>query len=237
MFALHWSKLWFGFLEIHPWFVPSNKPVKRIFSFICIRQETLQGQTHAIHSFSLLQFSEHPPRLRCMMLHASEVATLSVVILLSARINSSIRCSTVVSVAISTGDLVGHHMRLSNVIERISRPSCEPLYATNTSHRKQETFLYEYPPHWVFLPTKSTTQRCSSVVHPSSTVAILTTEASMRACYLNCHEAGLYCSIVIHIENLLRPLQLFTSICDLFTDSSSYEHGDDANISDFSRQV
>jgi hypothetical protein len=31
--------------------------------------------------------------------------------------------------------------------ERISRPSCEPLYATNTSHRKQETFLYEYPLH------------------------------------------------------------------------------------------
>jgi hypothetical protein len=28
--------------------------------------------------------------------------------------------------------------------ERISRPSCEPLYATNTSHDKQETFLYEY---------------------------------------------------------------------------------------------
>jgi hypothetical protein len=23
--------------------------------------------------------------------------------------------------------------------------SCEPLYVTNTSHRKQETFLYEYP--------------------------------------------------------------------------------------------
>jgi hypothetical protein len=41
--------------------------------------------------------------------------------------------------------LVGHHLRLSNVLERISRLSCEPLYATNTSHRKQGPFLYEYP--------------------------------------------------------------------------------------------
>jgi hypothetical protein len=30
--------------------------------------------------------------------------------------------------------LVGQHLLLSNVLERISRPSCEPLYATNTSH-------------------------------------------------------------------------------------------------------
>jgi hypothetical protein len=29
-----------------------------------------------------------------------------------------------------------HHLRLSNVLERISRPSCESLYATDTSHRK-----------------------------------------------------------------------------------------------------
>jgi hypothetical protein len=31
----------------------------------------------------------------------------------------------------------------------------------------------------------------------------------MRVCYLDCHEAGLCCYLVIHIENLLRPLQLF----------------------------
>jgi hypothetical protein len=45
------------------------------------------------------------------------------------------------------GDLVGLHQRLSNVLERISRPSCELFYATNTSRRKQETFHYEYPLH------------------------------------------------------------------------------------------
>jgi hypothetical protein len=31
----------------------------------------------------------------------------------------------------------------------------------------------------------------------------------MCACYLDCHEAGLCCYLMIHIENLLRPLQLF----------------------------
>jgi hypothetical protein len=43
---------------------------------------------------------------------------------------------------------------LSNVLERISRPSCEWLYATNTSHRKRETCIYAYPLHWVLLPIK-----------------------------------------------------------------------------------
>jgi hypothetical protein len=28
-------------------------------------------------------------------------------------------------------------------------------------------------------------------------------------CYLDCHEAGLCCYLVIYIENLLHPLQLF----------------------------
>jgi hypothetical protein len=31
----------------------------------------------------------------------------------------------------------------------------------------------------------------------------------MRVCYLNCHESGLCCYLVTHIENILRPLQLF----------------------------
>jgi hypothetical protein len=30
----------------------------------------------------------------------------------------------------------------------------------------------------------------------------------MCVCYLDCHEAGLCCYLVIRIENLLRPLQL-----------------------------
>jgi hypothetical protein len=43
--------------------------------------------------------------------------------------------------------LVRHHLRLLNVLERISWHSYEPLYMTNTSHRKHKTFLYEYPLH------------------------------------------------------------------------------------------
>jgi hypothetical protein len=31
----------------------------------------------------------------------------------------------------------------------------------------------------------------------------------MRICYLNCHDAGLCCYLVIHIEDLWCPLQLF----------------------------
>jgi hypothetical protein len=41
----------------------------------------------------------------------------------------------------------------------------------------------------------------------------------MRIYYINCRENGLCCYQVIHIENLLRALQLFASICNLFTDS------------------
>jgi hypothetical protein len=31
----------------------------------------------------------------------------------------------------------------------------------------------------------------------------------MRVCYLDYHEAGMWCYLVIHTENQLRPLQLF----------------------------
>jgi hypothetical protein len=43
----------------------------------------------------------------------------------------------------------------------------------------------------------------------------------LRVCYLECHEAGLCCYLVIHIENLQYYVHYSccTSICDLFTDS------------------
>jgi hypothetical protein len=61
------------------------------------------------------------------------------------------------------GDLVGHYLRHSNVLERISRPSCESFYATNTTHCKQETFLYEYHLYFVILSTKKNLQQNSAV--------------------------------------------------------------------------
>jgi hypothetical protein len=75
------------------------------------------------------------------------------------------------------------HLRLSNDLEKIYRTSCESFYTTDTSHRKQEICLYEYPFNWVLLPTnKRTTERCSSVGYSSSTVAIFTTETSLWTC-------------------------------------------------------
>jgi hypothetical protein len=37
----------------------------------------------------------------------------------------------------------------------------------------------------------------------------------MFVCYLDCHEARLWCYLVIYIENLLRPLQLF-HLCTIY---------------------
>jgi hypothetical protein len=77
--------------------------------------------------------------------------------------------------------LVGQRLRLSNVLERISRPSCEPLYGTNISHPKQETFLhFPYNISFTLSPfahKNRTRERCSS-----NTVAILTTETIIRTC-------------------------------------------------------
>jgi hypothetical protein len=125
------------------------------------------------------------------------------------------------------GNLVGRHLWLSNVLERVSQSNCEPHYVTNTSHHKWETFLYEYPLHWVLLHTKDAQQNTTF----SSTLLKnghhfdywnRPLNLCMPICYLDCHEAGLCCYLVIHIENLLCPLQLFTYICDLFADTALY---------------
>jgi hypothetical protein len=70
------------------------------------------------------------------------------------RLNQHFTCCIVASIAISTGR---PSQASSTTFERPwqdSQPSCEPLYATDTSHRKQETFIHEYPLRWVILPTK-----------------------------------------------------------------------------------
>jgi hypothetical protein len=83
---------------------------------------------------------------------------------------------------------------------------------TNTSHRKQETFLYEYPLHWILLPTKThnrTLLFSNSLLKHGRHFDYWNHPLNMCVCYLERHEAGLCCCLVIHIENLLRPLQLF----------------------------
>jgi hypothetical protein len=110
--------------------------------------------------------------------------------------------------------LIAYHLRLSNIFERSLRPSCELLYVTNTSHRKQKTFLYEHPLHWVLLPTKKNNRRLfySSILLNHGRHFDYWNQPPnmrMRVCYVDCHEAGLCCHPVVHIENSLRSLHLF----------------------------
>jgi hypothetical protein len=47
----------------------------------------------------------------------------------------------------------------------------------------------------------------------------------VRVCYIDCHEAGLCCYVLIHIENLkiyYIHYSCFTSISDLFSDYRMY---------------
>jgi hypothetical protein len=129
----------------------------------------LQGQTHSVQlifsrSFSSLgthrahtSETSNDHALCCVLNHGHTLAQwLHCLSLSSCQLESTFAPSLQLFLTQSQrGDLVGHHLRLSIVLERISRPSHEPLYATNTFHRKQETILYEYTLHWVLLSTKS----------------------------------------------------------------------------------
>jgi hypothetical protein len=98
----------------------------------------------------------------------------------------------------------------------VSRPSCEPLYTTNISHRKQETFLYEYPLHSDLLPTKEKTLNRTLLFGDTHLkhgchfgYGNQPLNIRIYVLYLDCHKAGLCCYLVIHIGNLLRQLQPF----------------------------
>jgi hypothetical protein len=76
---------------------------------------------------------------------------------------------------------------------------------------------------WAFYPwQKRTTERCSSVVHSQALRHLdywtQPLNMHMRVWYLDCHEAGLCCYLVINLENLLRQLQLFYLHLDRFCD-------------------
>jgi hypothetical protein len=44
----------------------------------------------------------------------------------------------------------------------------------------------------------------------------------MSVCYLDCHEAGLCCYLLIQIQNLLHRIQLISFICGPCTDCPQY---------------
>jgi hypothetical protein len=95
---------------------------------------------------------------------------------------------------------------------------------TNNCHRKQETFLYVYRLHWVLVTTKIAQQNGSTLLKHGRHFDYWNEPLNMRMriCYLDCHEAGLCCYLVIHIEILLRLLQLLYFHCDLFTAAPSH---------------
>jgi hypothetical protein len=101
------------------------------------------------------------------------------------------------------GDLVGHYLRRLKALERISQPNCEPLYATNTSHRKLESFLNEYPSPQVRLPTRThnSTLLFGRILFKHGRHFDYSNHAlnmRMRFCYVDCHQAGLGCYLLIH---------------------------------------
>jgi hypothetical protein len=121
---------------------------------------------------------------------------------------------------------VGHHLRFSNVLESISPPSCEPLYAINTSHRKHEIFLYEYPFHWIFVPQRKAQQ------NPVLRQYIPQARSPFWLLKLACeHEhvrllPRLWWSWTVLLPSDTQTTycvhySCFTSVCGLFTDSPS----------------
>jgi hypothetical protein len=226
MFPLHRSTLWFGLVVMHPWFVSSNnllsisspssayhkkcckdRPIQLIFSW-----PLSSLGTHHAYTFRNFKWS-------CIMLYAkpwkypSAVATM---LLSSFQLESTLPPTAHLFLLQSQqGNLVRHHLRLTNIFERISRPSCEPLYMTNAFHHKQETFPFENLLHWVLLPTKKhKTEHFFSVVHSSSSLHFdfwnQPLKMCMRVCYPDLrHGAGLCCYLVTHLGNLLCPFRLF----------------------------
>jgi hypothetical protein len=209
---------------MHPWFISSNNPVKHIFSFICMPQEMLQGQAYSVHFFldpsvllsptvHKLSETSNDQALYCMLNHGNIlVQLLRCLSLTSYQLESTLPLAVQLLLSQSQeSDLVRHHLPLSYVLEKNSCPCCEPLYVTNTSHRKQEIVVYECPFHWVLLATKTynrTRLFGSTLLKHGRHFDYWNQPLNMctRICYLDCHEAGLCCYILTHIENLLRPL-------------------------------
>jgi hypothetical protein len=74
--------------------------------------------------------------------------------------------------------------------------------------------LYDYPLQWVLLPTKSHNRALffgSTILKHGRQFDYWNQplNISMRIWYLDCHEAGLCCDVVIQVESLSRPLLLF----------------------------
>jgi hypothetical protein len=85
-------------------------------------------------------------------------------------------------------------------------PNCEPLYVTNTSHRKQETFQPLQSPfaHGTLLFYSKLLKHGRHFDYWNQHVNMCRSVS-----YIDCHETGLCCYLVLRIENLLLPLHRF----------------------------
>jgi hypothetical protein len=111
------------------------------------------------------------------------------------------------------------HRSLLTVVSATSAPPFQPLrHQRNICHTVVNRFTWQTLPTvnrkhslWISFALspcidkkkERATERYSSVVHSSSTVAILINwnhplNMRMRVCYLDCHEAGLCCYLVIY---------------------------------------
>jgi hypothetical protein len=147
----------------------------------------------------------------------------SIVILLLAWINCSTIC-TVASVSMNSVTWSGIICNLGTSLREFLYPGVihftgQTLLTINRKHFFMNILCIEF-----FCPQKRLTECCSSVEHSSSACRFDYWNQPMNmhihVCYLDCHEAVLCCCLVMHIENLLRPLQLFHFYCDLLTNFS-----------------
>jgi hypothetical protein len=102
----------------------------------------------------------------------------------------------------------------SATIERPSGDLSTQLWTAvrDISHRKQETFMSilcieSFCP----LKTHNGTLLFGSRLKHGSHFDYWNQPLNLRmcVCYLDCHESGVRCCLMMHIETLLRPLQLF----------------------------
>jgi hypothetical protein len=151
--SMHWSTLWFGLVVMHPWFIPSSNLVKHISSLSAYRKRCCTDRpiwfifsqsfsclgANCVHTFQHFKWS-------CIMVYAKPwehpVESLHCLSFSSCQLKLTFPLAAQFLLSQSQQrDLVGHHLWLSNSLERISRPSCELLYKTNDSHHKQESFF------------------------------------------------------------------------------------------------
>jgi hypothetical protein len=101
----------------------------------------------------------------------------------------------------------------------------EPLYETSTSKHKQETFLYEYPLHWVLLPIKNAQEnevlrQCTSQAR--SLIWLLKPTSEHAHAYLQPRLTWSWIILLLCDTHRKKYYFQYGTICDLFTDSPSY---------------